>query len=155
MCHSSMNSRVYELVSGQCAVHVSTDNYPSVKVLIEIVPSCLFLSLHLFFTCLCALFILCLSRCCPSLLPVHVFLLPCLCLAQTSRRSSHRCERSTIREQYHALECCYFWVSHALNPTPPCCLCCATVIVMHRPPHTHRHTATTRFPVLSCFLKHF
>lgn len=60
-----------------------------------------------------------------------------LCLIQTSRRSSHRCEWSTVREQHHALERCYFWVSHALNSTPPCCLYCATVIVLHGVPPTH------------------
>lgn len=76
----------------------------------------------------------------------------CLCLTQTSRRSSHRCERSTIREQYHALECCYFWVSHALNPTPPCCLCCATVLVMHR---FSPHTATAQFSMFPCIIKTF
>lgn len=58
--------------------------------------------------------------------PIEHRLLPCntvfpfSSLIQTSRRSSHRCERSTIREQHYALERCYFWVSHALNSTPPC-----------------------------------
>lgn len=41
---------------------------------------------------------------------------------QTSRGPSHWCERSAVREQYHALECCYFWVSQAvkqlLRPLP-------------------------------------
>lgn len=57
-------------------------------------------------------------------------------LLQTSRRSSHRCEWSAVREQHYALERCYFWVSHALNSTPPCRLCCSTV-GCHVPPDHH------------------
>lgn len=47
---------------------------------------------------------------------------------QTSRRSSHWCKRSAVREQYHALECCYFWVSWAENqllPAPPTVIDCS------------------------------
>lgn len=93
---------------------------------------CLLLSVLLSFSC--HVFFFFLSVHLPACLCVF-FLAPLyLCLTQTSRRSSHRCEWSTIREQHHALERCYFWVSHALNPTPPCYLYCATVIVMHRFP---------------------
>lgn len=87
-------------------------------------------SLYFFFffpLCSCHMFLLV----CPSLSPV-IFssIFPSLCLTQTSRRSSHRREWSTIGEQYHALERCYFWVSHDLNQTPPTSLFYSTVIVM-------------------------
>lgn len=61
---------------------------PFLDVCLFLSPS-VFLSAHLF----CPFFLMSFS----------------LCLIQTSRRSSYRCEWSTIREQHHALERCYFW----------------------------------------------
>lgn len=65
----------------------------------------------------------CLSVClsvCPSAAPVTIS--PSFFLPQTSRRSPHWCERSTVGEQYHALECCYFWVSQTVNQLLPALL---------------------------------
>lgn len=79
----------------------------------------LFFLLSVFVICLTLVFFP--SSLVPVSLWMSIFLLPCLFLhlIQTSRRSSHRCERSPVREQYHAMERCYFWVSHVLIQLHP------------------------------------